>query len=101
MKSGKTEESHLPVLEKKYYSSFTLGYFDGDGSIYLQPTGKNKKCYGGFVDIISNNFIINELINKIKKETGVTFNQKYDPSGKYSHMYICNYKDIKIFYDYI
>ena len=59
MMSNKTKYCEFPeFLEEQFYSSFLLGYFDGDGSIH--------KSHNGFgISIVGTTAFIKELQNKI------------------------------------
>lgn len=84
--------------------SFMLGYFDGDGCVYLQKrfTGKPRKItnMNAVVDIVSNRFIISEMVAYFRR-VGIVFKTKVLDNPHYPHMYICSTKNIRAFYDHV
>lgn len=111
MLSQKTVESHLPSISDNYMPSFMLGYFDGDGCVYLQRRKTRGRRYGSeerytnmaaSVDIISNRFIVEEIA-KWFGARGVKFKSKVlrGRNPHYPHIYICSFADVKRFYDII
>lgn len=104
IKKGKTHESHLPKISSILMPSFMLGYFDGDGSIYLQKkkTGKPAKVTNmcAFVDIVSNHFIINEMVSYFANH-GIAFKTKRHKNPHYWHMYACSETDVVRFYEHV
>ncbi len=107
MGPGKTIESHLPALNDELMASFMLGYFDGDGCIYLQRVklrsdpSKGVASINPSVDIISNHYIINEMVEWFSRR-GVLFKTK-EMSGNphYLHMYISSTERITKFYEIV
>lgn len=111
MVGNKTRESHLPLIDDRFMPSFMLGYFDGDGCIYLQRRKTRGTRYGqgerytsmcASVDIISNRFITDEIVQWFAQR-GVTFRSKVlkGRNPHYPHIYICGYDSVKRFYDIV
>ena len=68
---NKTHILKFPIINKIFYPSFILGYFDGDGCIYKSKSVKNNflinfaGCEGFLIEV--QNILINELgLNKTK-----------------------------------
>lgn len=101
---GKTHESYLPDIDNQFMCSFMLGYFDGDGSIYLQrkKTGRPSKVtnMAAFVDIISNHFIISEMVQYFNR-IGIRFKTKRHRNPHYLHMYVCSEEDVRAFDEHV
>lgn len=101
---NKTPVSHIPNILEELMPSFMLGYFDGDGSSYIQKHNRRGKTSSMccFVDIVSNKTIIDEMVNYFNKVINVPFFTKLcNGNPNYLHMYICSYDSVKKFYDYI
>ena len=69
---NKSNILEYPIIQEEFDSSFILGYFDGDGSIYIDKKRYNK----GNITFTGNNLVI-EIIQKkiynITKYKGYTY----------------------------
>lgn len=89
----KTYSFELPLIPKKYFSDFTRGFFDGDGSVYIYNVNNTPQIKAGFVGC-SESFLIE--FNKIlcaslkipEKNIHKSNNQKLKKLPQYS---ICLY----------
>jgi hypothetical protein len=105
MVGNKTVESHLPPISDEFMGSFMLGYFDGDGCIYLSKTRGHKRvkdytAIGVNIDIISNHVVIDEMCEWFRGK-GLEFKTKRHRNPHYRHMYVCSYSDARKFYELV
>ena len=99
----------FPNIPKEYYKDFIRGYFDGDGSVYIDNSyiqvPRLGVCIVGGFDFCSS--LKNILSEEFKDDIGYIYEEKY-----YNDEYIrqqgllyrfCIFKQehIKLFYEYI
>lgn len=90
----KTFICKFPDLKKELVPHFIRGYFDGDGYV-------SKNRYS--LEIISNEFIINSIIDVLKKEIDIK-PSRIQNKNKATNIYTITYsnkKNILAFYNYI
>ncbi len=93
MEQNKRQHCRVPKIESRFLSSFILGYFDGDGTIYPKKNVHN-------VSICSCCAMIDDLIDVVLRECGVTFS-KNRVNDITCRMTCSNISDIFVFYRFI
>src|SRR5690606_18581380 len=81
---NKTKNMVVPNIPKKYFNSFTRGYFDGDGNVWSGYIHKERKLKTRviFVAFTScSSMFLNELKNKLKI-VGLKGGSIYKPKNK-------------------
>jgi DNA-binding transcriptional regulator WhiA len=92
----KTGKETIPLIDKKFISHFIRGFFDGDGSFYID---EDNYITCAFVITCSNKSFIDELYNHFNNLFGIEFNVIYQ-NGAYSMRTTSKEKCYKI-YKYI
>ena len=93
---NKTNSDIFPNVEDSLYRDFLRGYFDGDGSIYLEGSRGNGQCH---ITCASENILNNvkERLMDFKINTGniyKEYNTKY-------RLYVNKKEDVKNFLDFL
>ena len=88
----------IPSIDKKYLSSFILGYFDGDGCITIK---QNKTC-GGVNITCNSNVFLKEIQNILNNQNIKNYIKKINkPTGYLYVLYISGKENQIKFRDYI
>lgn len=93
---NKTNFDIFPNVEDSLYRDFLRGYFDGDGSIYLEGSKGNGQCHitCASEDILNN---IKERLMDFKINTGNIYKEH---NTKY-RLYVNKKEDVKNFLDFL
>lgn len=94
---NKTYNLSFPNIDKKYYNSFILGYFDGDGCITTKNV-KGNTYYSSTITCSSKQFL--EKIKNILSEINISGVGFYD-YGTFHRIQITNKIDLLKFRDYL
>ena len=96
---NKSKTVTFPPIPSKYYNSFIRGIFDGDGSVYIQNTYKEKKYIGVTILSANKNFLLE--IQKILKNNKIENNIILDCRESVFCLKIYKQQSIMNFYNYI
>lgn len=93
---NKSNSDAIPNVEDRFYRDFLRGYFDGDGSIYLEGSRGNGQCH---ITCASEHILnsIKEKLMEFKINTGGIYKEH---NTKY-RLYINKKEDVKSFLDFL
>ena len=83
----------LPPIENELIRHFIRGYFDGDGTVYIDKDGLKFGFYG-------QHYLLNDIKNVLIKDIGLA-NRKIHDKETLSMVTFSRKQDIQNFYDYI
>lgn len=105
MTPNKTYKLQMPHIDKKYYPDFIRGYFDGDGSVYLNKHNKNAPQLVSYICSVNKNFLKAignylreeiDIIPKIHEESPGFYKLKYGAKESYA-FYKLIYNDTDLY----
>lgn len=88
----------LPNIKDEFFSSFLMGYFDGDGSIYFGQRPERKKREYRF-DICCSHIFADQLIKKL--ESLIDIKLSSIRVGNITHVYSSNIQKIEKLLDWM